>query len=92
MKRKRASHPLSTTERNKLPDRAFAFPEARKEPLTDADHVRNAISRFDQVEQVSDAQRDRAWARIKKAAKKYDIEIEADDWRELVEDGKSAKR
>lgn len=28
----------------------FAFPKQRKEPVHDAEHVRNAIARFDQVE------------------------------------------
>jgi uncharacterized protein DUF6582 len=83
---------LSTAKQNDLPKSAFAFPEARKEPLTDAAHVRNAIARFDQVEDVSDAARDRAWRRIKSAAKKYDIEIEADDWRDLFVGGKAKKR
>jgi hypothetical protein len=35
------------TERSDLPDTVFAFPQERKEPLTDAEHVRNAIARFD---------------------------------------------
>ena len=83
---------MATTKRRELPKRAFAFPNARKEPLTDAAHVRNAIARFDQVEDVSDADRDEAWGRIKRAAKKYDIEIEADDWRDLFVGGKSRKR
>ena len=83
---------LTTAEQNDLPDRAFAFEDARKEPLTDASHVRNAIARFDQVEDVSDAERDRAWKRIQRAAKKFDIEVEADDWRELFEGGKAKKR
>lgn len=48
---------MSTAEKDKLPDKEFAFPEQRKEPLTDARHVRNAIARFDQVEGVSDAER-----------------------------------
>jgi len=30
------------TTRSDLPESVFAFPEQRKEPLTDADHVRNA--------------------------------------------------
>jgi hypothetical protein len=51
--------------------------------------VRNAIARFDQVEDVSDAERERAWKRIKAAAKKYDVEVEASDWRELISGGKS---
>ena len=37
------------TERTDLPDTVFAFPRQRKEPLTDALHVRNAGARFDQV-------------------------------------------
>ena len=57
--------------------------------LTDASHVRNAIARFDQVEGVSDAERDRAWKRIQAAAKKYDVDISVDDWRGLAHGGKS---
>ena len=37
------------TERSDLPDSVFAFPKQRKEPMTDASHVRNAIARFDQT-------------------------------------------
>jgi hypothetical protein len=51
-----------------LPESAFAFPLSRKEPMTDASHVRNAIARFDQVEDVSDAERELAFANIQKAA------------------------
>ena len=83
---------LSTAQENRLSDRDFAFPKERKEPLTDARHVRNAIARFDQVEGVSDAERDRAWKRIRTAARKYDIDIEADDWRDLFKGGKAKKR
>jgi hypothetical protein len=83
---------LSTAEQNDLPKSKFAFEAARKEPLTDAAHVRNAIARFDQVEDVSDAERDRAWTRILAAANKYDIEVEAEDWRELFDGGKARKR
>src|SRR5262245_831484 len=45
---------LSTAGENRMSEERFAFPEQRKEPLTDAEHVRNAIARFDQVEDVSD--------------------------------------
>src|SRR3989442_3489181 len=83
---------MSTAEENGLSDSAFAFPDERKEPLTDAAHVRNAIARFDQVEGVSDTERDRAWKRIQAAAKRFDVEIEADDWRELFAGGKNRKR
>lgn len=74
---------LSEQQRDKLSDSAFAFPKERKEPLEDADHVRNAIARFDQVEGVSDAERDEAWDRIKRAAKKYGVEVSEKSWREL---------
>ena len=75
---------LSTAERNDLTDSQFAFPEQRKEPLSDAKHVRNAIARFDQVEDVSDADRDAAWKRIKAAAKKHGVEVQEKGWRELM--------
>ena len=57
------------TERSDLPDSVFAFPKQRKEPMTDASHVRNAIARFDQTIDVSDEDRKLAFANIKKAAK-----------------------
>lgn len=75
---------LSTQEENQLPENEFAFPRERKEPLTDATHVRNAIARFDQVEGVSDDERDQAWHRIRSAARRYDVEVSADDWHELL--------
>ncbi len=74
---------LSADERNELPDSAFAFPKQRKEPLTDASHVRNALARFDQVEDVSDADRDLAFANIKKAAEHFGVEIAETDWHQL---------
>jgi len=83
---------MSTAEQNDLAKGEFAFPKARKEPLTDAAHVRNAVARFDQVEGVSDRERDQAWKRIKAAADRFEVEIEADDWRELFTGGKAKKR
>ena len=83
---------LSTAEANRLPDSQFAFPKERKEPLTDAKHVRNAIARFDQVEGVTDAEREQAWKRIKRAAKKFDVDVSAGSWRELFKGGKAKKR
>ena len=77
---------LSDKQRDDLSDSKFAFPKQRKEPIEDASHVRNAIARFDQVEGVSDAERDEAWDRIKKAAKKYDVDVSEDSWRELMKD------
>ena len=83
---------LSTAQQNRLPDSDFAFPKERKEPLTDARHVRNAIARFDQVEGVTDAERDRAWKRIRSAAKKFDVEVTEKSWRDLFKGGKAKKR
>ena len=82
----------STAEKNKLSSTQFAFPKERKEPLTDAKHVRNAVARFDQVEGVTDAERDRAWKRIQSAAKKFDVELSEKSWRELFKGGKARKR
>ena len=86
------SSALTTAAKSDLPDSAFAFPEQRKEPLTDAKHVRNAVARFDQVEGVSNAERDRAWRRIRAAARRHGVEIEARGWRQLFEGGKAKKR
>ena len=87
----RSSEGMSTAEKDTLADQEFAFPQERKEPLTDARHVRNAIARFDQVEGVSDAERDRAWQRILAAAKRYDVEVSVSDWRDLAKGGKDRK-
>jgi hypothetical protein len=83
---------MNTAEHNDLAKGEFAFPEAHKEPLTDTAHVRNAVARFDWVEGVGDGERDQAWKRIKAAADRFDVEIEADDWRELFTGGKAKKR
>jgi hypothetical protein len=83
---------LSTAEKDELANSEFAFPKERKEPLTDARHVRNAIARFDQVEGVSDAERDEAWKRIKAAAKRYDVEVSESDWRDLANGGNDSRR
>jgi hypothetical protein len=87
----RSGEGMSTAEENRLAGGEFAFPKERKEPLTDARHVRNAIARFDQVEGVSDAERDQAWKRILAAAKRYDVDVSASDWRDLAKGGKDRK-
>jgi hypothetical protein len=74
---------MSAAEKDNLRDSAFAFPDERKEPLTDAAHVRNAVARFTQVTGVSDAERDRAWSRIVAAAERHGVELSEKDWREL---------
>jgi Family of unknown function (DUF6582) len=82
------SQGMSTAQKDRLQDSEFAFPKERKEPLTDARHVRNAIARFNQVEDVSDAERDQAWKRITAAAKKHGVEVSESSWRELAKGGK----
>lgn len=86
------SEGMSTAAKDRLPDKEFAFPKERKEPLTDARHVRNAIARFDQVEGVSDTERDKAWQRILKAAKRYDVDVSENDWRDLFKSSNKAPK
>lgn len=77
---------LSTEQRNRLKEGQFAFPDQRKEPLENASHVRNAVARFNQVKGVSDAERDAAWKRIKAAARKFDVELSEESWRDIGKD------
>jgi hypothetical protein len=74
---------LSTEERKELPDSVYAFPKKRKEPLTDASHVRNAIARFDQVKDVTDAERDQAFANLQAAARHYKVDMPEKHWQDL---------
>lgn len=74
---------LDSGERKKLPDSAYAFPEQRKEPITDASHVRNALVRFDQIKGVSDDDRALAFENIKKAARHYEVDVPEESWRDL---------
>jgi hypothetical protein len=74
---------LDAADKNELPDSAFAFSKQRKEPLTDASHVRNAIARFNQVQDVTDADRERAFAKIQKAAKHFGVEMTETKWQDL---------
>jgi Family of unknown function (DUF6582) len=87
----RSEEGLSTAEKDRLHTDEFAFPKERKEPLTDARHVRNAIARFDQVEGVSDAERDKAWQRILAAAKRYNVDVSESSWRDLAHGGNDSK-
>jgi hypothetical protein len=75
---------LDTKDREELPQSVYAFPKQRKEPLTDAEHVRNALARFDQVKEVSDADRDLAFANILKAARHFGVIIEEDNWQLVI--------
>jgi class 3 adenylate cyclase len=67
---------LSAKERAALPDSAFAYVDsngARRLPINDAAHVRNALARFGQVTFEDDAARDRARIRLLRAAQKHGI-------------------
>jgi hypothetical protein len=79
---------LAVQDRKEIPAKKYAFPKERKEPLENAAHVRNAIARFNQVEGVSETEKDAAWKRIKAAAKKFDVEMDESSRGEL----KPAKR
>lgn len=63
---------LSAEERNNLKASQFGLPEERKFPLTDANHVRSAISYFHTCPEDKKAQLAK---RIKSAAKKFGVEI-----------------
>ena len=77
------SHTLSAEDRKHIDSSNYAFPDQRKEPLENASHVRNAIARFDQVKDVSDDDREKAFHRIKAAAKKFGVEMEETSWHQL---------
>jgi class 3 adenylate cyclase len=67
---------LSTRERAKLPDSAFAYVDAagrRRLPIHDEAHVRNALARFNRVLFEDEGARDRARTRLLRAAKRHGI-------------------
>jgi hypothetical protein len=80
------------TKQSDLPDSVYAFPKERKEPLTDARHVRNAVARFDQVIDVSERERELAFANIKKAAAYYGVDLSESSWRDLGEHPQTNRR
>ena len=80
---KNHDHRLGASERRDLPDSAYALPEQRKLPVTDAGHVRAALARFDQVEGITDADRELAFANLRKAAAHYGVEVVEERWQDL---------
>ena len=67
---------LTTRQRAKLPDSAFAYVDSRGRrllPIHDEGHVRNALARFSRINFEDDAGRDRARLKLLRAAKKYGI-------------------
>ena len=67
---------LTKAARGGISATKFAFPKQRKEPLENASHVRNAVARFHQVKDVTEAERRAAWKRIEAAAKLYGVELQ----------------
>src|ERR1700738_655807 len=68
--------PLGAKARAQLPDGAFAYIDSRgnrRLPINDEAHVRNALSRFNQLRFEDERARVRARTRLLKAAKKYGI-------------------
>jgi class 3 adenylate cyclase len=67
---------LRPSERTRLADRMFAYVDstgARRLPIHDASHVRNALARFGQVRFEDDAARERARTRLLQAARRFRI-------------------
>jgi hypothetical protein len=71
-------HRPDAAERRHLPDTAYALPAQQKLPVTDAGHVRAAPARFDQVAGITDAERDLAFANLRKATAHYVVEVVAE--------------
>jgi hypothetical protein len=67
---------LTKAGRDEISTANFAFPKQRMEPLENASHVRNAVARFHQVKDVTEAERQAAWKRIQAAAKRYGVELQ----------------
>ena len=66
---------INEEKRDEISTSEYAFPKQRKEPLHDAAQVRNAIARFNQVQGVTDQERDEAWKPIKHAAPRINVEM-----------------
>jgi len=67
---------LDAKKRASLPDSAFAYVDSRgsrRLPIHDEAHVRNALSRFNQVKYESDEARERTFRKLLKAASQYGI-------------------
>ena len=81
---------LTTKSRDRLRDSSFAYVDREGErhlPINDADHVRNAISRFNQTDFQSKTAKHSAARRILAAAKRHDIEV--DDASDVAKAAKS---
>lgn len=72
---------LTKQDRDRLRDSAFAYIDRDGErhlPINDPEHVRSAISRFDQTDFESKRARYSAARRVVAAAKRHDIDVDHD--------------
>jgi Family of unknown function (DUF6582) len=73
---------LDTKDRNRLHDSSFAWIDKQGErhlPINDEEHVRNAMSRFNQTDFDEPGAKATAARKILSAARKHGIEIDDDD-------------
>jgi hypothetical protein len=69
---------LNAAALKKLDDSQFAYIDSKGDrhlPIPDAEHVRDAMSRFDETEFESDAAKQKARAKILAAAKRFGIDV-----------------
>jgi hypothetical protein len=72
---------LDTAQRDRLHDSSFAYidkDDERHLPINDENHVRNAISRFDQTDFESTTAKHAAARKIMAAATRHGIEVDDD--------------
>ncbi len=73
---------LNAAARKKLSDSDYAYIDSkggRHLPINDADHVRNALARFDQTQFESEEAKATAKEKITAAAKKFGVEVGDED-------------
>ena len=73
---------LDADRRDAIASGSSRFPSSARRRF-EMPPVRNAIARFNQVEGVTDAERDQAWKHILAAAKKFGVEVHEKSWREV---------
>lgn len=72
LKKEVVTEAMKKSDRDKLPDSAFALPKKRKYPINDEESVRNGIKYF---RFVPEEDRKECAANLYKAAKKFKIDI-----------------
>ncbi len=73
---------LTTKQRERLKDSEFAYVDREGErhlPIHDEEHVRNAISRWNQTHFESAAAKEEARRKILAAARRHGIDVSEDD-------------